>query len=461
LRCAVIQTGARFRLSIANGDIPPDSEEEGAMRISGMTARNGSGGSTIYRRSVFAIALLLALGAFAMLRAAAPVSHGTEYRGGRWFDGTRFVARTMYVADGMLRERAPVRVDEVVDLAGGYVVPPFADAHQHLVDPRIGATIRAYLGAGIFYVRDQANAAVGRRMFHAQLNRPTAFDYVSPNQGWTSPGGHPVEVLRRAPPGPMAAMMRERMDPDFVMQVDTAADVTSRWPYFLAGDPRPDFVKVFLLHSEDYARRRADPRFEGNRGIDPALVPVIVRLAHRAGLKVSAHVFTAADFRNALDGGVDWIAHLPGGRGDPAPFLLTDADARRAKERGVTVVTTVGQHGDAALTDQLMRSQYAHNITILRSHGVPLLLGSDVIGGTAVTEAAALARSGLFTNLELLRMWSVTTPRAIFPGRRIGRLRDGYEASFLVLEGDPLADFGNTSRIVRRVKQGVPIAIGP
>jgi imidazolonepropionase-like amidohydrolase len=254
--------------------------------------------------------------------------------------------------------------------------------------------------------------------------------------------------------------MLDRMDPELVMLVDTPADVESRWAAFLAGDPKPDLVKVYLFRSEQHARLRADPKSEGNRGIDPALVPVIVRLAHKAGLQVSAHVFTAADFRSAVESGVDQIAHLPGGRGAAAQFLITDADARRARQRGVTVVTTVTQHGDDKLTDQLIRDQYTHNINLLRRHGVPMLLGSDQFGRTAAVEAAALKRSGLFTNLELLRMWSVTTPRAIFPGRRIGRLRDGYEASFLVLDGDPLADFASTGRIVRRVKQGVPIQLG-
>ncbi len=417
------------------------------------------------RRSFSLISLLavLVLGAFAASNAAASPSHGVEYKGGRWFDGTRFVPRTMYVVDGTFRSRAPMRVDKVVDLAGGYVVPPFSDAHQHLVDPRIDVTIRAYLRDGIFYVRDQANAPIGRKPIHPMLNRPTSFDYVSANQGWTSPGGHPVEVvLRSAPPNsPQGAMIRSRMTPDFVMQVDTPADVERNWSYFLAGDPKPDFVKIFLLTSEHYPQLRADSRYEGNRGLDPALVPVIVRLAHKAGLKVSAHVFTAADFRIAVAGGVDWIAHLPGGRtANPAPFLLTDADARLARRHGVDVVTTIVQHGDDAVTDQIVRTQYAHNINLLRRHKVPLLLGSDKFGGTAALEAAALKRSGLFTNLELLRMWSVTTPRAIFPKRRIGALRDGYEASFLVLGGDPLADFANTGRIVRRVKQGVPIELG-
>lgn len=365
------------------------------------------------RFSHWLLFLLLVLGAGATLRAQAPAPQAVEYRGGRWFDETRFVARTMYVVDGTFRARRPARVDSVVDLAGGHVVPPFADAHQHLVDPRIDNTIRAYLRDGIYYVRDQGNAPIGRQPFHALLNRPTTFDYVSANQGWTSPGGHPVEVvLRAAQPGtPMGTMLRERMTPDFVMQVDTVADVERLWPYFLAGLP------------------------------------------------VSAHVFTAADFRAAVAAGVDWIAHLPGGRGTAAQFLLTDADARLARRRGVTVATTVTQHGDQALTDQLIRDQYTHNIRLLRRHGVPLLLGSDKFGETAVVEAEALARSGLFSNLELLRMWSVTTPRAIFPNRRIGRLRDGYEASFLVLGGDPLADFANTRRILRRVKQGVPIEL--
>jgi imidazolonepropionase-like amidohydrolase len=52
-------------------------------------------------------------------------------------------------------------------------------------------------------------------------------------------------------------------------------------------------------------------------------------------------------------------------------------------------------------------------------------------------------------------VWSDRTPRVVFPKPKIGRLADGYEASFLVLTGDPIADFSNTARIVIRVKQGV------
>jgi hypothetical protein len=46
------------------------------------------------------------------------------------------------------------------------------------------------------------------------------------------------------------------------------------------------------------------------------------------------------------------------------------------------------------------------------------------------------------------------TPRAIFPKRKIGFLRDGYEASFLVLGGNPLADLEHIKNINLRFKQG-------
>jgi hypothetical protein len=391
---------------------------------------------------------------------AVRADHGVEYRGGRWFDGTRFVPHTMYVADGVFRRTAPLRVDSIVDLAGGYVIPPFGDAHYHLVDPRVEPTVAAFLRDGIFYVRDQGNAPLVRRLIEPRLNPPASIDFISANQGWTSPGGHPVEVVMRGAqmPGPMGAFVRDSLDPGIVMQVSTTDDIERRWAYFLAG--KPDFLKVYLFNSEHHGRLLDDPRGFGNRGIDPRLVPELVRRGHAAGLAVSAHVFTAADFRAAINAGVDMIAHLPGGPGrDPSPFLLTDADAEAARTLGTRVITTVTQHGngDRALADRLMHEQYAHNITLLRRAGVPLLIGSDVMGATAATEIAGLARSGLFTNLELLRLWSVATPQSIFPSRRVGVLDEGFEASFLVLPGDPLADFSHTRAIVRRVKQGIAL----
>jgi glyoxylase-like metal-dependent hydrolase (beta-lactamase superfamily II) len=58
-------------------------------------------------------------------------------------------------------------------------------------------------------------------------------------------------------------------------------------------------------------------------------------------------------------------------------------------------------------------------------------------------------------NLTVLRSLVQTTPRTIFPDRRIGCLDDGCEASVLVLRHDPLIDLGNVRDTRLRMRRGV------
>ena len=370
----------------------------------------------------------------------------TEYRNGRWFDGQRFVPRIMYVSGDRFRDRRPRHVDTVIDLAGHWVVPPYADAQQPMIEPaHIAIYTRLFLHDGIFYVRDQGGAPMLRAQVDTAVNTATSFDVVSANQGWTAPGGYPL---------------KDSLDSGALMLVATADDVARRWPLFMSARPKPDYVKLYLLYSEQYARGQDDAHAAFDRGLDPALVPDIVHRAHAAGLTVSAHVYTAADFRNAVSGGVDEIVHVPGGGDLPAEaFRLTDLDAEVAAGRRVAVVTALGKlaeqmRRDSAATVERIRDVYAPNVEMLRRRGVRLLVGGDLFRQSAAAEIRVLGRLGMFSSLELLRMWSVITPQALFPRRRIGELADGYEASFLVLAGDPLQDFANTQRIERRVKRG-------
>lgn len=73
-----------------------------------------------------------------------------------------------------------------------------------------------------------------------------------------------------------------------------------------------------------------------------------------------------------------------------------------------------------------------------RAPGVPLLISSDSRPAALIQEAAA--EVGNLAPAGILLLLTTQTPRAIFPGRQIGYLRDGWEASFIVLSGDPLAD---------------------
>jgi hypothetical protein len=283
-------------------------------------------------------------------------------------------------------------------------------------------------------------------------------------------------------------IVREQLKDRLYFTIDSEAELETRWPVVRA--LRPDFIKINLWSSEEFDTRRADARYVGMRGLDPALVPKIVMRAKRDRLRVSAHINNAADFHNAVVAGVDEIVHS----GSPSPFNTVDnaaitlqvmrnmpglatlfvdtlsgtapaastyrpiaaADARLAAERGIVVVTTIQGVGRVPENRrEIVRGPTAANLRILRDNGVTVVIGSDDVTDTSVREFTQMATLGVWDNVSLLRMWTETTPRAIFPDRRIGELRDGFEANFVALAGDPISDLSNLRRITLRLKQGV------
>ena len=94
------------------------------------------------------------------------------------------------------------------------------------------------------------------------------------------------------------------------------------------------------------------------------------------------------------------------------------------------------------------------NLQLLKKHGVHIAIGSDSYRQTSLAEALNLQKLGALDNRTLLKMWCEATAATIFPKRKIGYLKEGYEASFLVLNGNPLEDFANAQKIDRRFKQG-------
>jgi imidazolonepropionase-like amidohydrolase len=94
------------------------------------------------------------------------------------------------------------------------------------------------------------------------------------------------------------------------------------------------------------------------------------------------------------------------------------------------------------------------NLKLLHDYGVKLAIGTDSPPDTSRGEVEYLRALKVFDDLTLLKMWTQTTSQSIFPSRKIGALREGYEASFLALEGNPLEDWKNARRIRLRFKQG-------
>jgi len=405
--------------------------------------------------------VLVVAGAIAACAGAGPKPAGTnkervtEYRDGRWYDGSGFVAGSRWVAGERFVER-PEHVDTVVELGNAFVVPPFGEGHNHWLEPALVDTyVGVHLRQGIFYVRDMSTPPAFHDAIRAKLNRSDAVDYIAAHQGFTGPGGHPIELVVMLAgvgvvPKEWAATSGEG---DAVFVVESAAQVAAAWPRLLAG--RPDFVKLFLARSEDYAATRANAKVPAKeRGMDPALVGDLVVRAHAAKLRVAAHIVTANDFHVAIAAGVDDIAHLPFVQaGDVERYRLAEADVRAAGARHATVATTLDWLGGAPASDARL-AVTRDNIARLRAAGAILTVGTDLFRTTARAEAERILALGVMTPAELLHAWCIDTPRSLFPGRDLGRLAPGGEASFLVLGGDPLADFAQVKAIVRWVKQG-------
>jgi imidazolonepropionase-like amidohydrolase len=403
---------------------------------------------------------------------------GYALANGRWWTGERFEPRTMYVVGGTFSAAAPARVDSTVDLGGGFVVPPFGDAHAHHFEsqPVTGRINELYLRDGIFYGMSLTNWTRRKADVLPFWRRPETIDVAFSDAGITGTRGHPIlvyESLARGRYDFNADSIRpwsdRRAEGDAYFIANTGAELEAVWPRVLASGP--DIIKIYLLNSEDHAARLADTSRIGHVGLDPALVPSVVRRARAAGLRVAAHVNTAADFRTAVAAGVQVMAHMPGGMivetDDPPANRLADADAREASRRGVTVIAgplvildNYYRDRPAAARDTALQVQL-HNLRVLRRNGVPVAVGSDVYMSSARPEAAYMAGLGVFTPAEMLRMWSQTTPALIFPNRRIGRLAPGYEASLLVLECDPLARWECTGEIRMRIKEGMRIDVPP
>ena len=434
------------RITSISGD-----DESGNWRLgSGLT----------YLRACFLI-FLINFGGSAI---SAELLPSYKFENGNWYDGESFKKEVVYVANGIISRVSPGPVDHVIDLNNAYVVPAFGEAHSHRPAnvERVLQDNEFFLGAGIFYVMNHGSLSKYHATLVDQLSLPGRIDATFSNAIVSSSQSHSVDLWQRLlDRGAFPDTSLEDLDGEAFIIIDTAADLQRRWPEVLAS--RPEFIKIMLQHSDEYEIRHSDIQYFGDSGLDPALIPDIVERAHSEGLRVSAHIESAADFRAAVTAGVDVIAHLPGYDvaldDDIARYRLSPDDAELAASRDVVVLTTTLLSMDRAELEperlKRMVQNHIENLRLLNDADVRLGVGSDQFSKNSIDELINLASLGVFDNATLLNMISSVTPLAIFPDRQIGSLADGAEANFLILDSNPLDDIGNVKNIRMRVKDGI------
>jgi hypothetical protein len=113
--------------------------------------------------NVRSIVTIVALGLGAAFQAQARVDPSptgrVAYVNGRLFDGTGFRRGSLVVEGGRFVAAAPGTAGRTVDLEGGFVLPPFGEAHNHDIHhtDELAEKVARYLRQGVFYVKNPSS----------------------------------------------------------------------------------------------------------------------------------------------------------------------------------------------------------------------------------------------------------------------------------------------------------------
>jgi len=422
---------------------------------------------------------------------------------GRLFDGVAFreAPTRIDLADGRiqaLRAHPPGEAlpDGAIDARGATVLPGLIDAHCHIgragqfeadEPPNPGAIVHnlvAALAGGVTTVGDMGGpAALTSALGRAADKSPLAGPAVrAAGPILTAPGGYPLDWLpsghRKL--GVVIACPDEDSGRRAVARVARAG---------------MSHVKIAIMH-QSYAMQPL-------KVLPPKVARAIVEEAHRLGLRVCAHAHWAADYRMALEAGVDALMHSSF---DP----LDDELVRRVADAGVMVCPTMwvfhsaclgaeqrwdrdplrsgkvvaavarswrqfceayqasGDVLPAGIAGGLPKQQAkqgvrvaAANLQLLQQAGVPLAHGSDgpfgfSVIGRPLDELGMLSAAGL--DVESCLGAATSGAAALLGCADRGRIEVGLRADLLVADGDPRRDLGALARPRAVLRAGVVVA---
>jgi len=352
----------------------------------------------------------------------------------RVFDGTQLgEPSTVVLEDSLISGRAAPDGADIIDGAGGTLLPGFIDTHVHVSDQ---AHLQALASWGVTTVLD-----MGAPKFEATMALKDR------------PGLPALKTAGRPASGPGSMFIKKMGFPPST-GVSGPGDATR----FIADRvaEQSDYIKIMV----------EDPRFPGAKPLSAATIAAVVTAAHDAGLTTVAHVVSADTLRTAIASGVDIITHTPltSGLGGDVRQLLAG--------QPVTLIPTLSMMQGVAdaiggrLTFRVLsrfvpalRMNYAHAasaVAAFRQAGRRVLVGTDAnddqgapfhppYGESLHEELIRLVAAGL-TPAEALQgatllaadTFGLTDRGAITPGRR---------ADVVLVTGDPTRDIAATRDI--------------
>lgn len=349
-----------------------------------------------------------------------------------------------------------------VDGHGGTLLPGLIDSHVHTsVD-----ALRAALSFGVTTELEMQGFWTSEQ--RAQIAADTASaDVRSALLALMAKGGHPSELIET-----MNEDERPGGGEGWVMPSVSTPDEAVRHVNAMAA-AGADYIKVMIEEG-------ALMGHPGLPTIDTASLRSGVAEAHRLGLKVIAHAITYDATVQAIDIGVDGLAHL---------FIDRPADGdivTAIRDAGIFVIpclvisrSLLGANATDLAEDPRVKDQlspewaetlrgsfnaYPHgdrdlprrNVQAMHAVGIEILAGTDasvpvpshggVAHGVSVHhELRLLVEAGL-SPVEALRS-ATTIPSRLFGLEDRGRIAVGARADLVLVEGDPTTSIDDTLNI--------------
>ncbi|ALM06400.1 hypothetical protein SB49_00145 [Sediminicola sp. YIK13] len=434
----------------------------------------------IYFKNLILLSLFIIMMVFAGCDSSTK-SKTIKYSNGYVFNGVSFEEKSFVVKNGELNYSLSAKFDTIVDLKNKYIIPAFGDAHTHNFDDvaKFDSIYKAYIDEGTFYVQVLTNHYSNYLRLKNSLNTTGKIEAKFAHGGITSTGGHPHSLYESQA---LNYSWRAMLDPtkkdeilssklkkdDAYYLIDSVSDISKNWGEIMSKNP--DFIKLYLSNIVDRDKNIENNNI-GSYGLSEDVLAKIAELAQENNIRLIAHIETVSDFEIALKHNIKYFAHMPGyggGIGDTKleELVIPDSLLEKAAKNEIVITPTVSfakyyaykwDGTNMSLDTLLLKKKYAflrRQLIRFKEANITLTLGTDQGFTTLAEEINDIKQINAFSNLELLNILT-TTPKIIFPDRKIGELKNGYEATFLVLNDNPLENMNSIGGIILRVKNGI------
>lgn len=414
--------------------------------------------------SIIAITMTVLLMSLPTADSSAPrggSSNGLFIENVRLFDGEKTIKSTsLLIEDGLI-----VSIGELpkqsgfttIDGRGKTLLPGLIDAHTHnfgssLVDAlNFGVTTQLDMFTHPNFLKNQKSSRESTAV------KPHA-DLFSAGVLATAPGGHGTQ---------------------FGQTIETIEHP----------DEAEDWINKRIAEGSDFIKLVYMPNNKRFASIDRPTAAALIKAAHQNSLLAVAHISTLQDAQDLLDEDIDGLVHIFADKPVTSEFLqqakkqnlfviptlsVISSANRLNTARQLAVDSRVTPYLNAGQSQQLLADinigsssgfnfqTAVENTRRMHEAGITILAGSDAPnpgtshGVSLHQELALLVKAGL-SSVESLRAASSAAADAFAIEDR-GRIQPGQRADFILVDGDPSSDIGDSLSIHSIYKNGHRVA---